>query len=78
MWSNGFFYMLPVGMYIGTTTLENLVLSAKVVDGHTLCPTVPLLSVYPRENLAHGLREISSIRMFLAVLFVIAKTGSKS
>lgn len=58
--SNRVSYSLLVGVNIGTVTLENLTLSSKVVDGHTLYPTVP---VYPRESLAHGLQEIS-IRMF--------------
>ena len=39
--------------------------------------TVPLLGVYPRESLARGLQELSSIRMFLAVWFVVAKVGNK-
>lgn len=60
---------------MGSSILESGVLSSQVVEGHSLCPAVPLLDVYPRESLAHGLQEIS-IWMSRAVLFVITETGN--
>ena len=77
MWSKDNTPALLVGMENCTATLEiNMMVTRKLGINLPNDPAIPLLGIYPRDEYSY-LKGISS-NMFIAALFVIARTWKQA
>ena len=72
VWRKGNPLTLLVGIYIGTTTMENSIEVLQKTETKTTCnSTIPLLGIYPEKTI---IQKDACTPVFSASLFIIAKT----
>jgi hypothetical protein len=77
MWRKRNTPTLLVGLQTGTTTLEiNLEITQKIGNMSLKEPAIPLLGIYPKD--APPCDRCTCSTMFIAALFVIARTYSNT
>ena len=73
MWRKENRFTLLVGMQTGAATVENSVeIPQKIKNGTAFDPAISLLGIYPKECKTL-IPKNTSISMFIAALFIIAK-----
>lgn len=59
LWKTWYSHILPVGVWYGTTTLQNsLVVSSKVKHIQPYDPTISLLPIYPKDMKAYFYKKL--------------------